>query len=104
MAIQESERLQEYVDDLLKEDEDGGMSDLLADECDSSCTSGYDNDGSTGLEIFRNGFRLAEKAEGDVLMVRDGGSPPVAYFFLGTEEEVLQKIRLRVAEEARLST
>jgi hypothetical protein len=38
--------------------------DALRDVADMSCTSGYDNDGATGYEIFSNGFALAEAAAG----------------------------------------
>lgn len=41
----------------------------LSDVADSSCTSGYDNDGSTGYEIFENGFQLAQKAAGQPVFV-----------------------------------
>ena len=37
--------------DTLSEDE-------LHANCDSSCTTGYDNGGSTGLEIFENGISI----------------------------------------------
>lgn len=68
----------------------GKDNDGLAEMADGMCTSGYDNDGSTGFEIFENGFELG---------VRAGSSPVVAvdcdsttYFFIGTVEEVTQKI------------
>ena len=73
----------------------------LQDEADSSCTNGYDNDGSTGYEIFENGFELAEKAAGrDVFAhdVEDDESPGSTIFLIGTEPEVLARIA-KVAEE-----
>ena len=33
-------------------------------DADGSCTAGSDNDGSTGFEIFENGFDLAVKSAG----------------------------------------
>jgi len=60
----------------------------------STCTTGYDNGGSTGLEIFENGLELGLKAGGrPVQMARLGGTDgETAYFAVGTEEEVLAKV------------
>src|SRR5271157_4803360 len=65
--------------------------DMLSDSADSSCTTGYDNDGSTGFEIFENGYSLGKRA-GDkaVWYVRDDDS---AWFFIGTEDEVCAALR-----------
>jgi len=90
-----SEEHQRAADELLADEERDGAN-LLHEASDSSCLCGYDGDGSTCYEVFSNGFRLAaQAAEGDdVWEVRDnGGAPPTAYFFLGTEEEVLAKLR-----------
>jgi len=64
----------------------------LSDEADSSCTTGFDNDGSTGLDIFGNGFELSQKASGrDVYMIfsKDGED---VWFFIGTADEVRKRI------------
>ncbi len=66
-------------------------SEQLVEIADSSCTTGYDNDGSTGIDIFENGFELAEKAAGqDVFEWRDNNT---AYFFIGSEEKACQTAR-----------
>ena len=63
---------------------------LLEDKADTSCTTGYDNDGSVGTELFENGFDLAQEANGrEVFEVESGDN---ALFFIGTEEEVLARI------------
>ena len=61
---------------------------------DSSCTNGYDNDGATGFDIFENGFQLAQKAEGRPVYVSHVRDERTALFFIGTEEEILRKIKL----------
>ncbi len=67
---------------------------------DSSCTSGYDNDGSTGFEIFRNGFELARKAgDREIWLVEQDACPPIFFFFVGTHDEVLAKIQSANNEE-----
>lgn len=63
----------------------------VSEVADSSCTTGYDNDGSTGLEIFENGFDLGQKAgDKDVWIVLSDG---VADFFIGTLAEVIKRIK-----------
>ncbi len=54
--------------------------------CDSNCTTGYDNDGSTGFEIFSNGFELAVESAGRPVTYAVVGE--TAFFFIGTEDEV----------------
>ena len=98
MAIYGNERLQALVDRLLA-DEALETDDILCEVAEASCTTGYDNEGSTGYEIFKNGFRLGALSAGrDVLEVRTGGSPPISYFFLGTEDEVIAKIEALAAD------
>jgi hypothetical protein len=78
------------LDTLIGELEADGLQDVLYDGSDGNCTPGYDNDGSTGSEIFENGFELALKAAGrDVYAAEQDG---VTFFFIGTEEEILQKL------------
>lgn len=63
----------------------------LCDASDSSCTTGYDNDGSTGFEIFINGTELANAAHGRPIFYAQafGGT----YFFIAnTENELLTKL------------
>lgn len=69
---------------------------VLADEADSSCTAGYDNDGSTGYEIFENGFELAVKAAGRPVFqhdLEDDESAGTCLFFFGTAEEVAARLQ-----------
>jgi len=61
---------------------------------DHSCTTSYNNDGSTGEDIFTNGYELAVAAKGrDVYVVyEESDDGDVAYFFIGTEEEIIKKL------------
>lgn len=62
----------------------------------SSCTGGYDNDGSTGFEIFENGFALAKEAGDKPIVAAAHGDLGVeggtVFFFIGTLEGVTAKI------------
>lgn len=65
-------------------------------DADSSCTTGFDNDGSSGFDIFENGVELAIRAAKEGLkiwLVYKGDDAGVAYFFLAnTEDEVRQRL------------
>lgn len=65
--------------------------DAACDEADSSCSVGYDSDGSECFDIFTNGFELAVRAGGKPVtyaVVETGQDDgPVVLFFIGTEEE-----------------
>ena len=70
---------------------------------DGTCTTGYDNDGSTGLEIFENGVTLG--AQANVIGLGRGSSPIFIYtdeytalFFIGEEEQVIAKARKAIKE------
>lgn len=65
--------------------------DELSDEADSGCTSGYDNDGSTGYEIFENGFELARKAGKKPVFAIWGDSG--IFFFIGTKKSVMKRLQ-----------
>ena len=70
----------------------------LEDRADSSCTGGYDNDGSTGEEIFTNGFDLAVKAAGRPVYEYDVQSQGdedagTCLFFIGDADEVLARLQ-----------
>jgi hypothetical protein len=55
-----------------------------------SCTSGYDNDGSTGLEIFQNGVSFGRGLDkDDKVFVYDRDH--TAFFFSYQDEEQLKK-------------
>lgn len=86
MGIKHSRKLQEAYDALTSDEQDnvGGV--------DNQCTNGYDNDGSTGLEIFENGVRLGQEAEGKDIWTFNDGHPGTSFFLIGTEEEVLKKL------------
>jgi hypothetical protein len=67
--------------------------DDLMEKADSNCTTGYNSD-STGLEIFENGFELGQKSSGrDVYIILSDDDPGIALFFIGTIEEILQRIQ-----------
>jgi len=64
---------------------------LREDDLVMTCTNGYDNDGSTGFEIFANGFEFAEKAAGRPVYGHEpeSGEDSVTYLVIGTPEEVV---------------
>jgi hypothetical protein len=68
-------------------------SDQLSEEADSGCTSGYDNDGSTGYEIFENGFDLAQKAGKKTVFAVFADDDESVFFFIGTKKSVLRRIQ-----------
>ena len=86
--FQVSNKINELIKTLYAGWDERGI--LLTDLADSSCTNGYDNDGSTGFEIFGNGFQLAQKAGGRPVFVSH--DEQTALFFIGTEEEILRKL------------
>ncbi|MGH9919498.1 MAG: hypothetical protein ACRD6W_11615 [Nitrososphaerales archaeon] len=93
---QESERLAEVYEELSsKFEDDTDKADQLDDLADATCTLGFNNDGSTGFEIFENGYDLAVKAAGrPVFYFRNGDDDDgAAMFFIGTEDEVEAKMR-----------
>jgi hypothetical protein len=100
-----SDRLQKVWDELHEgfrtEDADGetdeGVDETLEECADSSCTNGFDNDGSSGFEIFENGYQLAEKAAGRPVFYVDGDG--VSFFFVGTEDETEAKLRKAKEDE-----
>ena len=72
-------------------------SEAVRDLADSSCTAGYNNDGSTGFEIFTNGFHLAKQANGAKVFYGVAEADHVgytAYFFIGEYSDILTKIDL----------
>jgi hypothetical protein len=68
--------------------------DAVQEGADGICTNGYDNDGSTGLEIFENGFELGKRAEsrGKQVYHFELGGGDTSVFFIGTEAEVKERI------------
>jgi hypothetical protein len=60
--------------------------------CDGSCTNGFDNDGSTGVDIFENGFDLALKmavpGRGVFCFEGEGAN----FYFVGSEEVVVGRL------------
>jgi hypothetical protein len=73
-------------------------SELLYDNCDGTCTTGYDNDGSTGLDIFENGLSLAFTARDSRLVgfIPDGLN--VAFFFVGNDDTIRERIQEVIGE------
>ena len=86
--MKKSEKLQKTWDDLTETDE---ALERLEEISWARCTTGYNNDGSTGLEIFKNGFRFAERAAGKETWIVMGEG--TAYFFAGSEEDVEAALR-----------
>jgi hypothetical protein len=87
---QHSVKLQALWDELAADNES-----VLEDCPDSTCTTGSDNDGSSGFEIFENGFELAEKAAGRPVFYVDT-EEDVALFFIGTEDEIAARLTKNV--------
>lgn len=73
--------------------------DLLYDNCDGTCTTGYDNDGSTGLDIFENGLSLGLTAQDSRLVLYEPDEEDVAFFFIGDDHTIRDRI-LEVIGEA----
>ena len=93
-----SERLQSVWNGLLDASNEQDVTEEKMAECaDSCCTTGYDSDGSTGVEIFENGFGLAEQAAGRPVFSVNDREEDVAYFFIGTEDEIEAKLRAALA-------
>lgn len=99
MAVRESERLQELVEELLAEDY-AWASELLRGAADASCTTGRQQ-WLDGHEIFEAGFRLAERAAGRPVLKACDDEGETMLFFIGPEEDVLERIRARSAEGAK---
>ena len=72
----------------------------LSDQRDGTCTTGYDNDGSTGYDIFENGFELCAKAAGRQVWQLEHPHEYQAWFLIGTEEEVTERLH-KIVEEAK---
>ena len=70
----------------------------VQDRADSTCTAGYDTDGSTGFEIFENGFTLAAGANGREVIYGEKENDSIALFFYGDEETVLTTVQAIVKE------
>jgi len=87
MQFERSEELTALLD---KYDIDELM-DTLYDVYSSTCTTGYNNDGSTGFEIFSNGVELRDSAEGRPIFIYAGNNN-IALFFIGTEEEIVTMV------------
>jgi hypothetical protein len=71
-----------------------GTKDLddLYDNADSICTTGQNNDGSTGLDIFQNGFELAKQTGDEPVWIILPDAHDIAFFFFGTFDKVRDEI------------
>lgn len=75
----------------------------LGEEADASCTAGYDNDGSTGFEIFENGVELAAKAGGKNIFyaeVENEDGPNTVLFFTAENEQAAIARAMSVDEKS----
>ena len=62
----------------------------------STCTNLGDDGDTSGLDVFKNGFMLAQEAAGkDVYASHTEGT---SYFFIGAEEDILGRL---AAEQGR---
>jgi len=87
MSLKFSKLIQEALAEL--EEAGGDPSELSA----SSCTSGYNNDGSTGFDIFENGYQLGQEAGDQSVWHADSNDVEVVYFFIGDEKDIVVKIK-----------
>lgn len=77
---------------------------LLYDELDfanipwNNCTTGYDNDGSTGLEIWENGFNFAKEVGNSQIVMAEKDN--IAYFFAAPESKIIEILN-SIIEEGR---
>jgi hypothetical protein len=82
------------IDELVQTKDDDALSNICATES----SMGYDSDGITCLEILECGFKLALEANGRDIWISEywdddqGGNR--AYFFIGSEEEVVKAIEV----------
>lgn len=75
--------------------------DTFCDMCDYSCTNGYDNDGSTGREVFDNGFEMAVDAAvrgKQIYEVKHPDEDGADSFFLGTEDSIAKRLEEAASE------
>ena len=93
MKIENVGDIQRFVDEKWPYREDVEDSELY-DLIDGTCTNGYDNDGSTGREIFNNGFALGVEAARKNLRVFIVSRGMCDLFFLGKDvEDVIKKLK-----------
>jgi len=62
----------------------------LNDISDGCCTTGYDNGGSTGYEIYECGIALGRLAGDKDIHVVYHDEDYIAYFFVGSEQEIVE--------------
>ena len=86
IAMKKSDKLQKLADTKNQ--------DAVVEASDSTCTNSYDNDGSTGREIFDNGYQLAQRTKDRDIFVLNVYGGNSSAFFIGTEEEVEAKLEL----------
>lgn len=93
-SMNRSVRLAELVKALNPLDECG---EYLNEACDMTCTSGYDNDGSTGPELLDNGVELAFDARDyhpEAVIFYAYGDDTVFYVFGTDEDDAIRRFRL----------
>ena len=78
--------------------------DDLHEACDSTCTSGFDNDGSTGFDVFGNGMRLGRKLEANpraqLFMYRRETPGCVWFFIYENETDLEKKLQAQITTDA----
>ena len=75
----------------------------LNEACDMTCTSGYDNDGSTGPELLDNGVQLAFGARDyhpEAVIFYAYGNDTVFYVFGRDEDDAIRRFRLGMGDTA----
>ena len=75
----------------------------LHEIADSTCTTGYDNDGSTGYEIFENGVDLGRWAGERNIFFGEHEGKYCALFFVAeigqTEDELVERIKSKLGPD-----
>jgi hypothetical protein len=74
--------------------------DELCNRADSCCTAGYNNDDSTGFEIFENGFELGQAAKDKKANVFYFELDGAVYFVIAkTEKEAVARFKKPLDED-----
>lgn len=94
MTFKTSEKLNE----ILSEHDVGELLDCYDDIYDGTCTTGYDNDGSTGYDIFKNGVALGVQAGDKPIFFYEDDEDRIGLFFIGEEEEILARVNKALEE------
>jgi hypothetical protein len=92
-------KISERLNEVLSKYDAGDLLDCYDEIYDGTCTTGYDNDGSTGYEIFRNGVTLGALAGDKPIFFYEDDVDNIGLFFIGEEEEILERVNQALEDE-----